>query len=44
MNNVASQHVILSNGGEVIEQFQKPASYGGGVSLRFRIPLTTVAA
>jgi hypothetical protein len=36
---VASQSVIRANGGEVVEQFQKPAVYGGAMSFRFRIPL-----
>ena len=39
LSNVTSQAVIRSNGGELVEQFQKPAAYGGAMSLRFRIPL-----
>ena len=39
-DNVASQRVILNNGGALIERFQKPPMYGGGQGLRFRIPLT----
>ncbi|HEY2378059.1 MAG TPA: GNAT family N-acetyltransferase [Gemmatimonadaceae bacterium] len=36
-DNVASQRVIISNGGELIERFIKPVGHGGGESLRFRI-------
>jgi predicted acetyltransferase len=39
-DNVASQRVITSNGGQLIERFNKPAVYGGAPSLRFRIRLT----
>ena len=35
--NVASQRVILANGGQLIERFQKPDAYGAAASLRFRI-------
>jgi len=42
LDNVASQAVIRANGGELVEQFHKPAFYGGAASLRFRIPLITV--
>ena len=38
-DNVASQSVIRANGGELVERFNKPESYGGAPSLRFRIPL-----
>jgi predicted acetyltransferase len=37
--NVASQKVILSCGGHLIERFRKPAAYGGKEGLRFRITL-----
>lgn len=37
--NLASQRVIAANGGVVAERFDKPASYGGAPSLRFRIQL-----
>jgi predicted acetyltransferase len=37
--NIASQRVILANGGVLIEEFTKAAAYGGGKSLRYRIPL-----
>lgn len=39
--NAASQAVIRANGGELVEQFQKPAAYGDAKSLRFRIPLAS---
>ncbi|WP_404712626.1 GNAT family N-acetyltransferase [Sphingomonas sp. MMS24-J13] len=38
--NAASQKIILANGGELIDRITKPASLGGGESLRFRIPLS----
>lgn len=37
--NVASQRVILANGGVLVERFIKPAQYGGAEGLRFRIAL-----
>ncbi|NEX62114.1 GNAT family N-acetyltransferase [Noviherbaspirillum sp. 17J57-3] len=37
--NAASQAVILANGGVLVEEFTKPAAYGGGKALRFRIAL-----
>ena len=37
--NLASQKVILSNGGVLVERFRKEAAYGGMEALRFRIPL-----
>jgi hypothetical protein len=39
VDNVASQRVILANGGQLIERFQKLEAYGGATSLRFRIPV-----
>lgn len=39
VDNVASQRVIESNGGELVERFRKPAAYGGAESLRYRISL-----
>lgn len=39
VGNMASQRVIIANGGQLVEQFRKPAAYGGSDSLRFRIPL-----
>jgi predicted acetyltransferase len=40
--NVASQKVILSNGGRFIERFRKPQAYGGGEAVRFRIAIDAV--
>ena len=37
--NVASRRVIEANGGTLVEEFTKPASHGGALSLRFRIAL-----
>lgn len=39
VDNVYSQRAILANGGKLVEQFEKPASNGGGSALRFRITL-----
>jgi predicted acetyltransferase len=41
VDNTASQAVIRANGGELVEQFQKPAVYGTATSLRFRISLAS---
>jgi len=38
-DNAASQAVILTNGGRLVERFREPAAYGGNESLRFRIDL-----
>jgi predicted acetyltransferase len=38
-NNVGSQLAILANGGQLVEEFTKPAAYGGAPGLRYRIPL-----
>jgi predicted acetyltransferase len=38
-DNIASQKVILANGGQLIERFRKAAAYGGSEALRFRITL-----
>lgn len=38
-SNVASQRVILNNGGALVERFVKPPQYGGHDSMRFRIRL-----
>ena len=38
-SNVASQRVIVANGGTLVERFDKPSEYGGAPSLRFRIDL-----
>ena len=40
-DNVVSRRVIESNGGKLIEKFQKPAEYGATEYLRFRIFLTS---
>ena len=37
--NIASQRVILRNGGMLIEQFTTPPQFGGTLSLRYRIAL-----
>jgi len=36
-DNLASQRVIETNGGTLIERFHKPVLYGGAESLRYRI-------
>ena len=38
-DNIPSQRVVLANGGVLVERFDKPAVYGGGETLRFRIDL-----
>jgi predicted acetyltransferase len=40
-DNIASQRVILANGGRLVERFTKAAAYGGkdSLRLRFRIDL-----
>jgi predicted acetyltransferase len=38
-SNVASQRVIVANGGVLVEHFRKPAQYGGTDSVRYRIVL-----
>lgn len=37
--NVASQRVIIANGGKLVDRFNKPPQYGGAPSFRFRIDL-----
>lgn len=37
--NLPSQRVITSNGGVLVEEFAKPAAFGGARSLRYRIDL-----
>lgn len=39
VDNVASQHVVLANGGVLVERFVKGVQYGNGDGLRFRIEL-----
>jgi predicted acetyltransferase len=36
-DNIASQRVILSNGGVLVEQFTEPPQFGGKPGLRYRI-------
>lgn len=38
-DNIASQRVIETNGGVLVERFEKVAAYGGGEALRYRIGL-----
>ncbi|PWS36025.1 GNAT family N-acetyltransferase [Falsiroseomonas bella] len=38
-DNIASIRVIAANGGRLVERFTRPASFGGGEALRFRIAL-----
>lgn len=38
-SNLASQRVIIANGGVLFEKFVKPAQFGGKDGLRFRIQL-----
>jgi predicted acetyltransferase len=38
-DNVASQRVIESNGGELVERFDKGPAYGGTQGLRYRVAL-----
>lgn len=37
--NVASQKIVLANGGVLVERFTKPAQYGQADGLRYRIDL-----
>jgi predicted acetyltransferase len=37
--NIASQRVILANGGVLVERFTKPPQFGSKPGLRYRIPL-----
>lgn len=39
VDNVASQHVVLANGGVLVERFVKGVQYGNRDGLRFRIDL-----
>ena len=38
-DNIASQKVIVANGGVLLEHFTKPAAFGNTPGLRYRIPL-----
>jgi predicted acetyltransferase len=42
--NIASQAVILANGGHLVERFCEPSAYGGKEALRFRIALPSTPA
>lgn len=44
VSNRASQRVIESNGGVLVEHFNKPEVYGGTESLRYRIQLSCPVA
>jgi predicted acetyltransferase len=35
--NIGSQRAIMTNGGELVGTFRKPAAHGSADSLRFRI-------
>ena len=39
VQNIASQRVIISNGGVLVERLEKSSTNGGGEALRFRIVL-----
>jgi predicted acetyltransferase len=39
-DNIASQRVILANGGVLLERFVQPVAFGGGEGLRYRIALS----
>ena len=39
LDNLASQRVILANGGVLVERFTRLPQYGGGEALRYRIEL-----
>jgi predicted acetyltransferase len=44
VDNVASQQVIVANGGELVERFTKPAAYGpDSPAIRWRIALRRAA-
>ena len=40
LDNVASQRVIVANGGAFVEQFEQDVAYGSSDGLRYRIDLT----
>jgi predicted acetyltransferase len=44
VDNLASQHVVLANGGVLVETFTKPAAFGSTTALRFRIDLARPTA
>ena len=39
VDNVASQRVVLANGGVLHERFRKGPQYGGGEGFRYRVAL-----
>ena len=39
LDNLASQRVILANGGILVGRFAKAAAYGGAESFKYRIDL-----
>ena len=39
LDNIASQRVILANGGALVERFVKPAQFGEKEGFRYRIYL-----
>ncbi len=39
-DNIASQRVIVANGGVLVEEFTKPEGHGGGPGLLYRIALS----
>ena len=43
-DNLASQRVILANGGVLVERFVKPPQFGGKPGLRFRIALSDASS
>jgi len=40
IDNEGSQRVIVANGGELVERFNKPAAFGGVPALRYRIVIS----
>lgn len=42
LDNVASQRVVLANGGGLVERFTKTQAHGGGAALRFEVDLTAL--
>lgn len=42
-DNLASQRIIVANGGVLVERFVKPAPYGGAEGLRYRIAVPRLA-
>jgi predicted acetyltransferase len=42
--NMASRRVIESNGGVFVEEYVRPAQYGGSVGLKYHVPTSEVPA